>query len=417
VTSFFKLSNWLIDGITGFNLKQELKCSIDMDSWGREDIMDYQNKAFKALRNAAAQSKRYAGFQNADLKEFPVISKYDLQKDGLSFYTNIRKPYKIQSTSGSSGIPLDILVSKEMLLKKRTSHLKLLYLYGLQRESREMKIGGGRQGFKTRVYHLLRNKKAIPTNIIQSDTFDQIIQMYNRFRPKILYGYPSAIYDLVSRANANNISMHHPELVILHAETLFNHQKQLIQKTFNVPVVNQYWATEANIGFSCPYGNVHIDVDTVICEVDKPDANGYGDLLITNLHSFDFPLIRYNLADRVKISEKNCRCGKSSSYFEKIEGRTADFCELRNGKVIYYAIDIEKLTKEENNIRQFQIVYNRKLDKLFFNYISPGKKNEINKRKIKKYFYDNFGMDINISAVTDLAYEKSGKLKPYKIID
>jgi phenylacetate-CoA ligase len=414
----YRLNNRIVDKLTGFNLASELNKNLRFDSYSGEQIKIYQENAFNYLKNFAVKSDKYQDFKHIPFEEFPIITKEELQTSGKKFHTNFRKPYKKISTSGSSGIPLSFFLSKEMLLKKRASQLKMLAWYGLNREDREMKIGGGPIDFKTKTYYLLRNKRYHSSFNLSNKEYANVVKNYNKFKPKVLYGYPSSIADVISFAIDHQISLHKPQIVLLHAENLYEHIKILIQNTFpDVFIVNQYWATEANLGVSCPEGNVHIDEDTVICEVLNPDADGVGDLIITNLYSFDFPLIRYNLGDRVKISDSQCPCGRKTKIFERIEGRSTDYCQLKNGKRIYYAGNSVKMAKYCKNIAQYQVIYENGKDKLTFSYKQLNHSNPVNKESIMNYFKKNYDKPVEVKEVDSFCFESSGKFKTYLTVD
>ena len=414
----YRLNNRIIDNLTGFNLSSALNEVLRFDIYSREQIKSYQENAFHYLRNLAIKSEKYKDFRNIPFEEFPVITKKDLQIAETQYQTHFRKPYKKISTSGSSGIPLSFNMSREMLLKKRASHLKMLDWYGLKREDKEMKVGGGAIDFKTKVYYLLRNKRYHSSFNLTDKDYSKIINSYNSFKPKVLYGYPSSVAGVLSFAKAHQIPLHQPVIVLLHAENLYEHVRQLIEHTFpETFIVNQYWATEANLGVSCPKGNVHIDEDTVICEVFNPDEEGVGDLVITNLYSFDFPLIRYNIGDRVKISNSECTCGRKTKIFERIEGRSTDYCQLKNGKRIYYAGNSIKMAKHCDNIAQYQVIYEYSKDKLRFTYKRLNGSIPVKEEAFTNYFKRNYEQEVEVKEVDFFRFESSGKFKTYLTVD
>lgn len=76
--------------------------------------------------------------------------------------------------------------------------------------------------------------------------------------------------------------------------------------------MDQYGCNEvANIAIQCPLCNgLHINSDFIHVDiVDQEDrlleAGKYGEILVTNLESRAFPLIKYRLGIRVNICWKN----------------------------------------------------------------------------------------------------------------
>jgi len=60
---------------------------------------------------------------------------------------------------------------------------------------------------------------------------------------------------------------------------------------------------------------MHINVEDVIVEVEN------GDIIVTNLASLSFPIIRYRLGDQVTVSDERCSCGRAHPVIADIMGR------------------------------------------------------------------------------------------------
>ncbi|MFI1399303.1 phenylacetate--CoA ligase family protein [Streptomyces sp. NPDC020681] len=82
-----------------------------------------------------------------------------------------------------------------------------------------------------------------------------------------------------------------------------------------IPVVEEYGSTETGtIAGQCPDGALHLWADRAIFEVWNPQtgelsASGRGQLVVTPLYREAMPLLRYNLADEVEVSDAPCACG------------------------------------------------------------------------------------------------------------
>ncbi len=400
----------IIDKATGFDLKKELDNLLAMDFWSREQIEADQEHKFEKLSSIAARSDYYQKFKGKSHSEYPLMHREDFKANHDSIRTNFRKAYNIQHTSGSTGYPVTLLISKEMLQAKRASHLKMLHWFGLRRESREFKIGGTPKDWKTFVYYYLRNKVYIDSFRIRQENSLDIIRRYNRFRPELLYGYPSAIYNFMTLARQKGMVLHHPVVIATHGENLYPGMKKSFQQGFpGVNVVNQYWATEANIGVSCPEGNVHLDEDAVICEVINTDEQGVGDLVVTNLYSYDLPIIRYKIGDRVKLSEKACKCGRKTRVIERIEGRISDQVKLPDGRII--PVTAFYFSKYGENLLAYQLAYFKSDALMEFRYIpvDPGK--PIDEKGITGYLNNDYGLKTRFVKIHALEYTPGGKFK------
>jgi phenylacetate-CoA ligase len=407
--SFYRISNFIIDKLSGFDISSELKKVLEMDHWTRDQIMLDQRVKFDKLSSFAGNSKYYRNYKGKELGDYPVMYREDYKRNFENLKTHIRKPYCTRYSSGSTSNPVVLLISREMLLAKRVSHQKMLQWYGLARESSEFKLGGIKCDLITNLYYLLRNKRFIDSFGIKDKNHEEIINDYNRFRPKILYGYPSAIHNLIQFAKETDKRLHSPEIIVTHAETLYKEYEEKFKHNFpGSKIVNQYWATEANIAVTCTAGNLHVDEDTVICETINMDENGIGDLLVTNLYSYDLPIIRYAIGDRVKLSDEECPCGRKSKLIENIEGRDIDYLELPDNKRI--PITAFYFSRFSKNIDAYQLVYYKSQKLLEFRY--KGKEEvKIESAKIADYIRKDFGLSTRFVRMEKLKYTQGGKFR------
>src|SRR5436305_75 len=66
---------------------------------------------------------------------------------------------------------------------------------------------------------------------------------------------------------------------------------------------------------------------------DKQD--GPSEILVTDLHNYGMPFIRYRIGDLgVLRTTGRCACGRGLPKLHSIEGRTLDILRTRNGRVV-----------------------------------------------------------------------------------
>ena len=406
----YRFLNRMIDRMTMCKLKHELDKVLDMDTWTRERIRANQIEKFARLSEIAGHSEFYRPFAGKPLEEYPVLYREDFKVHAGELKTHLRKPYFVNHTSGSTGNPIEICISREMLMAKRVAHQKMLRWFGVPREAPEFKIGGVKVGWKFRIYYYFRNKRFINSFRFSQKKVERIIRKYNRFKPEVLYGYPSAIFNFVQAAESCCIPVHQPRIVVTHAENLYHEFREKFEAVFpGAKIVNQYWASEANIGVCCPEGNLHVDEDTVICEVINKDENGVGDLLITNLYSFDQPLIRYKIGDRVKVSDRKCPCGRETKIIEYIEGRENESIELPDGREL--PVTIMYISRIAENIKSYQLIYHRTNWTMELRYIPVDPEMPIREKSILEYFQSTFGLNVVFREVKSIEYTPGGKFK------
>jgi phenylacetate-CoA ligase len=133
-----------------------------------------------------------------------------------------------------------------------------------------------------------------------------------------------------------------------------------------VPSLSNYSAGEVGpIAFECAkhQGYFHIAHTNVIVECDKQltasiNDKSLGRLLVTHLHSYATPIIRYDIGDFGQLEEQ-CRCGHAGPTISNIYGRGKHFLRHPNGKLLPFYIStrvlLEAVAFEECRVRQTEI--------------------------------------------------------------
>jgi phenylacetate-CoA ligase len=98
-------------------------------------------------------------------------------------------------------------------------------------------------------------------------------------------------------------------------------------------------------GYPCPGGGVHVDEQEFVCEVVddsmSPVADGErGELVLTPLGRFGFPVLRYRTGDVVVNSSQRCAFGHADRWLPGgVIGRTDDMVVIRGMNVFPSAVD------------------------------------------------------------------------------
>ena len=117
------------------------------------------------------------------------------------------------------------------------------------------------------------------------------------------------------------------------------------------------WACE------CKEGGFHIFANNVLIEVVDGAGNPLpegemGRILVTLLHNYAFPLIRYEIGDVGVLKEGNCSCGNPLPLLQKVEGRTAEFLLSTKGGFIspLYIMHLIGVVHNPGFIKRYQII-------------------------------------------------------------
>jgi phenylacetate-CoA ligase len=184
------------------------------------------------------------------------------------------------------------------------------------------------------------------------------------FRPNILSGYPNALCHIGERLDAEHQSMVRPRLVISDSEVLTPPMRARLRQLWSAPVFEVYDSHEFNLiaWECCRGGGLHTCDDSVIVEVlrgERPAAPGErGETVITALHLYAMPFIRYRLGDLVTRGPDTCGCGQPFGKIDAIEGRMIDYFRLANGRWLHpYQLYELMMADGSEWISRFQLVH------------------------------------------------------------
>ncbi|HEU4699170.1 MAG TPA: AMP-binding protein [Gemmatimonadales bacterium] len=185
--------------------------------------------------------------------------------------------------------------------------------------------------------------------------------------PAIVGGYPSTLARVAEAAARTGLALPRPRLVITGAETLTPGLRARIEAAFAAPVRNLYGCSECNLlGWECPASGVlHTTDDAVIVEVLAPDGTpvapgAQGEVVVTALHNYAMPIIRYRLGDLARRPAAPCPCGLPFGALAALEGRVVDYFHLPDGRVVHpYLLTIHLVERTAPWARQYQLVQER----------------------------------------------------------
>jgi phenylacetate-coenzyme A ligase PaaK-like adenylate-forming protein len=157
----------------------------------------------------------------------------------------------------------------------------------------------------------------------------EMVDGLNRAHPKVeaLQGWPNVIRRLAQEALAGRLTIT-PTWVAVAGEMCTPAVREAVRAAWGVEPAEFWGCSEGTYAFPCDIGEgKHIADDLVILESVDTEGNvvPYGQpgdrLLLTSLYNLDQPLIRYDLADAVTISDEPCPCGCAHKRITGVHGR------------------------------------------------------------------------------------------------
>ncbi len=290
-----------------------------------------------------------------DLERLPVITKAQLQGEPADDLLSDRRSMAslvTAFTSGSTGRPFRTYRDPS-LERWRTGYLL-----------RALATAGYRLGDRLMIVVERPERPGTGWTRWRKLTFydrpDHVLAEINRLRPSIVYGYVSALRQVVRLARERDLPVHRPRAVVTVSETLDPATRQQLAEGFGAPVFDIYGSIEMGvIAWECEAHNgYHVAEDSVLMET-LPATGGGERLVLTNLHNEAMPLIRYDQSDLVKVgTEALCLCGRRFRRLEAVQGRVMDAVLRPDGSHVP-PFSVTSAVSEIPGLRRFQIVQDR----------------------------------------------------------
>ena len=182
--------------------------------------------------------------------------------------------------------------------------------------------------------------------------------------PDYLLTFPSNLMALLRRAEETGAKLPRLREVSTMSEVLDPSVRAACERIWGVSVVDNYSAQEVGIvALQCPeHPHYHVQSEHVLVEVldsagDPCGPGEVGRMVLTSLHNFATPLIRYEIGDHAEVGEA-CSCGRGLPVLKRILGRSRNMAVLPSGDRIwpigYYSESLMPIAP----VRQIQLIQN-----------------------------------------------------------
>lgn len=414
-------------------LYKDLNLSRKLQFLDQNTILEHQNEKFIKLINHAKLNVPYYSIilkditSISDISTLPFLTKRIIKErfSDLKAKNLTENDFIENSTSGSTGESMHFYSYKQDHYSEACAIRGDMFTGWEYGEKKVIIWGATRDidkhlGFKQNFIKKYIQKFEIFSSFYLStkDIENYLIQI-SKFKPSILIGYPTALYLIAEHILLNNKDVHIPKGIISAGETLYDFQRDSIERAFNQKVFNRYGCRDVfQIASECSSHNgLHISVDHVVLEIinekgEKAKPGEVGELVVTDLDNYAFPIIRYKIGDIgiLKESEYKCKCGVNLPMLEKIEGRTMDVIVGSNGNRVSGNFWTLLFRHEFHGIEKFQVIQEvENLINLFFEINSSYNSSEENriKKEIRLVLGENFEVCINI--VDKISQTATGK--------
>jgi phenylacetate-CoA ligase len=373
---------------------------------------------------------RKAGFDPAavgsveDLRSLPHLDKPTIRAHTDALKSDRAGKLVRYNTGGSSGEPLVFYMGMGRVSHDVAAKWRATRWWNVDIGDTEVVLWGspieiGKQDRVKAVRDRLFRSHLLPAFQMSDRQMDGYLESIRRLRPRMLFGYASALALLAGHAERQGRDMTDLGIRVAFAtgETLYPEQRAVIERVFAAPVANGYGSRDAGfIAHQCPSGSLHQSAEHVVVELI--DAAGRavepgekGEIVVTHLATGDFPFVRYRTGDMAVMGTEPCACGRGLPVLREVFGRSTDFVRTVSGNTMH-ALALIYEVRDRPGVRAFKFVQGEDLSLELLLAAGPELTGEVEagiRAGILKRMGE--GTVLTIRRVDEIPPEKSGKYR------
>jgi len=285
-----------------------------------------------------------------DLRQLPVLARSDVRRLASELRSTVVPGRRtiVGRTGGSTGEPLKFITTPHDLRSRgfarslraqgwcgyRLGDRSVLLVDRRDWGSRWGRLAGSLSWNVQRTYR--RESYDLSENHLEG-----ISQFIESHHIPYLLGFPSALYLLALHVLSRGGVHQQIKGIIAGGEPLYQVQRETIHSAFGVVPLSKYSSNEVlDIASQCEQANgFHVAVEDVVVEIldeaGVPAPPGTtGRVVVTNLHNYAMPFVRYDLGDIGCLSRASCTCGRGLPLLGNLEGRRSDILLTPDGRRI-----------------------------------------------------------------------------------
>ena len=211
----------------------------------------------------------------ADLAALPLLTKDLIRANTDRIKADGHGPISRYNTGGSSGQPLVFYIGKGRKSHDVAAKWRATRWWGVDIGDAEAVIWGSpvELGAQDRVRRLrdgMMRSRLLPAFEMSEAKLDGFIADLRSQRPKMLFGYPSALTHIARHCVKRGADMTGLgiKVAFVTSERLYDDQRETISRVFGCPVANGYGGRDAGfIAHECPSGGMHISAEDIVVEL------------------------------------------------------------------------------------------------------------------------------------------------------
>jgi phenylacetate-coenzyme A ligase PaaK-like adenylate-forming protein len=362
----------------------------------------------------------------------PLLTRADLQSNAAALSSasppkDHGTPSEVHS-SGSTGRPVTVKLSEVSALFNRALNMRFHYWHERDFRGKVAAIVALRtealaelaeRGVPTSWASVFRSGPMLYCDILRP--ISEQLAWLDEAEPDYLLTYPTNLRALLDASARGGFRPKRLREAAVMGEVVDPDIAERCREEWNVPVVASYSAMEVGlIAMQCGQrGAYHIQSESVFVEVidddGAPCAPGeVGHVVVTDLHNFVMPLIRYQVGDFAEVGTP-CACGRGLPTLARIIGRSRNMFLLPSGEKFWpIAFRVGELD-EIATIRQIQLVQ-RTTTQIDVKLVTDAPLDAEAAAKLRRYLATviRHPFEFNLVYVDDIPRAPNGKYEDYR---
>lgn len=299
-----------------------------------------------------------------DFQSLPFLTKEDVRSHLEAMISPVlRSGALTDHTGGSTGKPLRFVVDRSFHRWDAALEFRGRGWYGAREGDKIALIWGAQRDMhmwsqRARLKAKIVRERYLNAFSMTESKMRAFAEMLVRWQPDVLRAYGSALSLFARFLEQEGIGRIQPRIIELTAEKVTGPERRFLEEVFQCPVADWYSSREmGTIAFQCPQGGRHVCETRYLELIADGNVQGpgqMGEVVITSLHQFTMPFIRYKLEDIAVYDSNPCACGRGLPVLREVVGRTNDYLVTVDGQFVHpeYFADVLMLRPE---IARYQI--------------------------------------------------------------
>jgi phenylacetate-CoA ligase len=370
-------------------------------------------------------------------RQIPLLTRGDIQAAGDTLQSTAvpdeHGPRSRMLTSGSTGRPVmtigtgvtqlywNACTLRDHVWHRRIAGAKLAAIRSLSAEVGLPPDGITADDWGPATNGIMDTGPSVMLNI--HSTIAEQAEWLLRQDPDYLLTYPSNVAALIRHIGPREGRLARLREVRTFGELVEPRVREECLEIWGLNIVDIYSSQEVGyLALQCPdYIQYHVQSENVLVEVlddaNQPCEPGQiGRLVVTSLHNFALPLLRYEIGDYAEVGWP-CPCGRGLPVLRRILGRQRNMAILPNGERRWPSIELSgtDAMDEFPPIQQFQLVQ-RTLEQMEMLLVTPRPLTPAEVDLLHGWVTRAVGhrFELKLTYVADIPRSASGKFEDFR---